>query len=311
MIQVSRDTVGQGPFQLRPDEFVRVQLRRVARKALHVQPPVMAQELPDRNASVDRAAVPQQGHRPFQMAQQVFQKTDNLVASNVFVRIQLHVKSQTSPPGRHADSRNGRHFSPASCCGQSWRLASWCPRFPDAWDQQEAAFIEKNQMGAPPFSLFLYAATGISSNAGSRPRFVPAPASPVSGNSTPARPLRAKGSPSCRKHRTFASPAHPRALGSTDQWNSRRPKGLSPIVFRAVVFALATTDRVGQESGGSQALWRLASDGSGTSAQPSLKRLSVSMRQTGNFGLTAPCGPLRDDAFQGTGNFRGVSCLTA
>lgn len=311
MIRVSRDTVSQSPFQLCPDEFVRVQLRRVAGKSLYMQPPVVAQKLPDRKTSMDGAAVPQQGHGSFQMSQQVLQKTDDLITPNVFVRVQLHVKGQASLPGRYADSRNSRHLGPAPRCGQSRRLAPWCPRLPDARDQQEAAFVEEDQMGAPPFSLFLYAATGISSNAGSPPRFVPAPASPVFGNSTRARPLRAIGSPKCRKHQTCGSPAHPHASGSTDRWSSRRPKGLSPVAFRAVVSALATTGRVGQESDDFRALGHLVFDGSGTSARPNSRMPLVSMRPTGNFGLIAPGGPLRDDAFQGSGDFQGVSCLTA
>ena len=68
-------TVGQGVLCLGPDEFIWVKLRGIRGEAMNVKSFMLAEEVSDDDAPVNRAAVPKEYHRPTQMPEKVAQES--------------------------------------------------------------------------------------------------------------------------------------------------------------------------------------------------------------------------------------------
>lgn len=84
--------VGQFTLGLRPDELVWIELRRVARKAVHQNPGMSLEKGPDVPAPMNCPAIPQQDERSTQMAEQLAKERDDLGARDV-----AHVEIEVQP----------------------------------------------------------------------------------------------------------------------------------------------------------------------------------------------------------------------
>jgi hypothetical protein len=84
--------VGQLPLGLRPAEFIGIEFRRVARKAVRLQAGMAAEKGPDVPAPMDSSAVPQQDDFTAEMTEQLAEKYDDLSAREV-----AHVEIEVQP----------------------------------------------------------------------------------------------------------------------------------------------------------------------------------------------------------------------
>ena len=85
LLEVARDTVGHGAFEVVPDELVRVEFGCVPRKAIRVEPRMRLKEVLHQRAPVLAAAVPEEDHGTTEMAEQLLKELDDLGRPDVFV----------------------------------------------------------------------------------------------------------------------------------------------------------------------------------------------------------------------------------
>jgi len=187
MPKVFGNTVGNTSFEMVPNKFVGVKLRRVSWEVKGLDSRIASKNLPDELGSVDRAFVPEKEEFAGKVTSQVSNKFSDLRGSNVFA-VETGVKSEAFSFGRDADRRDRRDFSPASRDSNRRSSALRRPRFLDIRDQRESAFVEENQAGPKPSGLFLYEARRVVSNTEFPLPAFPWPSWSVPGNSSPSRP---------------------------------------------------------------------------------------------------------------------------
>lgn len=152
-----------------------------------MQPRVVGEKSFNRSGLVDRGAVPQEDDGTSQMPKQVFKEAMNLGGRDV-VGMESKVEEHAMPFGRDGQGRDGRQLGPAAGGPKDGRLSFGGPGSADAGDEQEARFIEEDQMGPTSVSVFLYGAIGTVSSEQSRLRPAPEPGFGASDNSTPGQP---------------------------------------------------------------------------------------------------------------------------
>lgn len=150
---VIRAPIGQRGFRPVPHTLVGVQLGGVRREELHVQPRERATEVADHLATVNPAVVPQDDHRPPQMTEQVAEEGADLGVVDVG-GVEPVVEAYMLAPrtDRHAGD-HGDLVVPLPAA-QTRRLPSRRPGFTDTGDQQEARFVEEDEVGTQPRSVF-------------------------------------------------------------------------------------------------------------------------------------------------------------
>ena len=146
---------------------------------------VLAQEVLDDDARVDGAAVPQEHHRPTQMPEKVAQEPDNLHAGDVD-RVETKVQPEMLPRWGHGDTGDDGDAIPSIAVFEQRGLSDRRPGLADVRDEEEAAFVEEDEMGPKSLGCFLSAAARVSSSARWRSRPVAAPAAPASDTSSPS-----------------------------------------------------------------------------------------------------------------------------
>ena len=177
-------TIGQGVLCLGPDEFIRVKFRGIRGEAMNVKPFMLAEEISDDDAPVNRAAVPKEHHRPTQMPEKVAQESNDLHAGDVD-RMEAEVQPETLSGWGHGDAGDDGNAIPAIAVFENRGLPDWRPGPADIKDEQESAFVEEDEMGPKSSGFFLYAANRVSSSARWLSRPVAEPAAPASGKSNP------------------------------------------------------------------------------------------------------------------------------
>jgi hypothetical protein len=136
-------------FAVRPDVFHRIQFRRVGREVLHFQAAVLVtNELPGDCAFVGRKPIPNQQDVSFDVAEQVFEKLDDLFGPDGLLE-DLEIKI---PDGEASD--NGESL-PVEVELKDRRLSAWRPRAPPVGTLAEAAFVYEDNRPAFLLSFFL------------------------------------------------------------------------------------------------------------------------------------------------------------
>jgi hypothetical protein len=150
-----------------------------------MNPPMVNKKLFDFFTSVDGAPIPQQDHGALEMLEQLFEKRANIQT----VKIPLpkpEVERQASPLRRHRQRIDGGNPVLFVEVIEDRGLPSRSPCTTDIGNEQEARFIDEDQMGPKSFGFFLYGATGKPSNEQSLSRSFVKPGALVSGNSIPS-----------------------------------------------------------------------------------------------------------------------------
>ena len=184
--------VGQGALGLGPDEFVRVEFRSIGWEELDIEPPLLAQEVLDDEAFVDRASIPKQHHRAPQVPKQTSQEPHDLHPRDVGA-VETEIESKPPPTGRDGDSGDrGDPIMPVAV-SEDRGLPNRRPGLADIRHEEEAAFIEKGEMGPKSSGFFLYLATSLFSTG----RWL---ARPAVWHGAPASATSIVNSPSLARH---------------------------------------------------------------------------------------------------------------
>ena len=145
--------VGQVGFEVMPHAFVGIQLRGVRRERFQVEAGRAAEQLLYGLAAVNPAIVQQHDEMAGDLAQQGAKEGRDLLALDI-VLVQLAVQRTSEAPGADGDARDGRDAVVRIPVPHDRRLAHWAPRLPDRRDQEEARFVDEDDVGAQPRGVF-------------------------------------------------------------------------------------------------------------------------------------------------------------
>src|SRR2546425_8360464 len=134
-----------------------VQVGRIAREGLDVQPRTPGEQGANVGTLVNAAAVPEDDDVPAELAEQGAQEHRDLHMGDVAPRIEMDVEPAAPPPGTHRDGRDRRDFVAAIPMPDDRRVAAGRPGAPDVRNQQEATFVEEHQMGGQALRVFFTA----------------------------------------------------------------------------------------------------------------------------------------------------------
>ena len=150
-----------------------LQARVARKKRLHLATPV------------DRTAVPEPVDGAAQVPEQMVQERADIEAGEI-TGATAEIERQPSPPGRDGQPAADREAVAAVAMTQIRRLPSRCPGPADIGDEQKAALINEDEMGAPSGGVFLSGASRPASTGRWRPRRARRRGARASGNSSPA-----------------------------------------------------------------------------------------------------------------------------
>jgi len=145
--------VGQVGFQVIPHAFVGIQLRGVRRERFQVEAGRAAEQFLHGFPAVDPAVVQQHDEVAGDLPQQRPEEGRDLVALDI-VLIQLAVQRTPDACGADGDARDGRDPVMRVPMADDRRLAHRAPRLPDRRDQEEAGFVDEDEVGAQPRGVF-------------------------------------------------------------------------------------------------------------------------------------------------------------
>jgi hypothetical protein len=291
-----------------PNIFRRIEFRGIRRKTLHANPRMPRQKFLHFFAPMDGGPIPQKDQRPPKMFQQIFQKSSHIQPIQIPLP-ELDKKSQPSPFRRHDQRTDRRNLVLPVTMIQPGRLSPGSPRACDRRNEQKAALIEKKQVGAKFFRVFLYAENGIASNGRSLLPFSPKPGVRVSGNSTPSLRAIARhdwgGIGPQSSSELFALPA----AGSTGRSDIRKLMDRPARAGLVSLFARVAASADAREPSWTSAPWTLSPDRPETTG----RRSFWMPRATGRWpiGLFCPFSIIEwrvGAAFPARFGCHGVSC---
>jgi len=148
--------VGQAALEMVPDALVGVQFRSVGGESDQVQASGARQQLLDGFATVDRAVVQQDEQMAGNLLKQMAQERRDLFSLDV-VLVELAVQSTVAPPRADRDTRDGRDTVVPVDVANDGGLSDDSPRPADRGDQEEAGFVDKDDVGCQPRGVFFTA----------------------------------------------------------------------------------------------------------------------------------------------------------
>jgi len=178
------------------------------------------------------------------MPQQVFEKIPDVQPVKV-PGATPQVKGHALPFRGHPQRADGGdpillvHISDNRC------FPSRSPSAGNVGNEEKTALIEKHQMGANFFGVFLYGASGTASNARSPLRSVAGHGAPASGNSTPKRSGVSRHDRDDTKPRNLFRSPRPPAARSKDPSCTRRPEAPSEALSRVFPSGVRIVGAVG------------------------------------------------------------------
>jgi len=146
-------TVGQCALGEGPDALVWVQFGRIGGEELQVKAGERITQLLDGRALVDAAVVPQHDDGATQMAEQLPEKGAHGGPANVR-GLQVVVQAEAAAAWAHRDPGNDRDLVAPLPDTQNRGLAARGPRLADAGNQEESRFVDEDEVGPQPCSVF-------------------------------------------------------------------------------------------------------------------------------------------------------------
>jgi hypothetical protein len=249
MFRISRHTVSQRSFKLRPDKFIRVEFRSVPRKPKRPDAGMLGQELIDCFRPMNGTAIPHQDKTPAHMPTQIAQKLHNISRTNIFIPMKPYIERHPFSFRRYANGGNCRNLTPASRASQQGGLATWCPCPANGRHKRKPALIKEYQWDATFLRVFLYATIRLPSIVRWLSHFFPWLAFPVSDNSIPSQLEFSKYDWDDTKRPAFFRLFRPRGASSINPWSSRNEallsaNGLQSFCFERRSTSLAVPERV-------------------------------------------------------------------
>lgn len=244
-VLIVRAGIGEALFAARPDKFVRIELGGVGGKPVDLNACAFAQIIPDENPLVDRSTIPEQVDFARHSSQKTLQELENLHSGDVFGK-ELEAEPELFSNRRNCDGRNRRHLVALVTMAMNRRLPSRRPGPSNVGDEQEAAFVEEDQMGAATLGVFLYVANPRISTAGWPSRPAARRVVPAFDNSSPCPPKASTHVRDGSKHRAASGFALQFEAKSKVRWRSRQPSPLSAGFSSAPPSALPSSVRAAQ-----------------------------------------------------------------
>ena len=139
---------------MRPDQFVRVEFGRVARKPFEMQTGTPRLQGLHVRPLVNAAAIQHDDHLAAEMPQQRAEKDGDLNVGDVLARMQVQVEADPAALGTDGDGRDRGDLVALRAMPDDRGLAPGCPRPPDVGDQEEPAFVGKRQVGLQVLRVF-------------------------------------------------------------------------------------------------------------------------------------------------------------
>ncbi len=125
----------------------------VRRKVLEAETGHPTAEGADGITAVNLAVVPDDDHGPAQVAQQVPKKVTYLCVLDV-LGMEAPIEAHAPAPRADRDAGDDRNLVPSIAMPDDRRLAARRPGPPHGRNQQEARFVDEDEMGAQPRSVF-------------------------------------------------------------------------------------------------------------------------------------------------------------
>ncbi len=145
--------VGQPGLEELPDALVGMQFRGVGREGDQMESGGAAEQVLDRLAPMNAAIVEQHDEVARDLPQQGAEEERNLVALDI-VLVELAVQRTAAAPGADGDTRDGGDAVVHVPVADDRGLAHRAPRLPDGGDQEEARFVDEDEVGAQPHDVF-------------------------------------------------------------------------------------------------------------------------------------------------------------
>ena len=148
-----RTAVGQGALEVIPNAFIRVQFRGVRWNRCQVQTGRAGEKLLHGIATVNLAIIQQNDQMAVYLMQQMAEKRRYFFALEI-VLIELAVQRTMETLRTDGDARDSRDAVVTIPMTQDRRLSHRAPRLTDRRDQEEARFVDKDEMGCQPCGVF-------------------------------------------------------------------------------------------------------------------------------------------------------------
>jgi hypothetical protein len=156
VVDAQRTTIGELSFEVIPDLFVGIEFRRVGWEAFEVKSRMTSEQRGQCWAAMNGAAVPQQHDVAAELTQQQPQEgSDFEVAEGV--EMEVTVEPESLALGAHRHGGDGRDAVVAVAVDEPRRLGAGRLGPAHGRGQQEAAFVQKSQIGSQPARFFLIA----------------------------------------------------------------------------------------------------------------------------------------------------------
>ena len=307
MFKVLRNAVCQSPFEICPDKFIGVKLRRISRKVKGVDSRTTFKKSLDELGSVNGASVPEKNDRPSEVARQMSEELSDLLSSDVLIGIKPRIESESFSFWRDRDGRDGRYLGPASGDNEDWSFSFDRPGSLNIGNKRESAFIQEGQAGSKPSGLFLYAAKRDVSSSGSLLPGAPWRASAASDSSSPDRSLDSRDSRYSNVHGSSSGRSDQYASRSKDRSSNRLPEALLPRCAPKFFSACPTEAKDVPYWELISAPCGLSSCSSGASAPRSLKKHSVPWLPSDKYGRVSTSARPGVAVFPTFGVCHGVS----
>lgn len=145
--------VGQGALEVIPDPFIGVQFRGVGREGLQVQAGRATEEFLYGVAMMNPAIVQQDHEGARDLAQQLPEEGRDFTTLDI-VRVEVTVQRAMATLRADGDPRDGGDAVVRIPVPHDRRLAHRTPGPPDRGDQEEARFVDEDEVGAQPRGVF-------------------------------------------------------------------------------------------------------------------------------------------------------------
>lgn len=152
-IDIIRPSIGQGTFGELPNSLIRIEFRRIGGKPLEPEsgdgPAQGTHGIP----FVDLAVVPKHDHRPPEVPQELTEEVTGFRLANV---LPVELVIEADPAASRADRNPGDHRDSVATVAVVMNrcLAAGGPGAPHPRNQQGARFVNEDEVGPQPCSVF-------------------------------------------------------------------------------------------------------------------------------------------------------------